>query len=177
MTTVGAGGLTMTAVNTANLPSLTTDSGADAITVSGTGATGSISLGGGNDTLTLAATTASMTYTLDGGAGALDTLTLLTEPAMLGGTINLSGFERINIAQAGNNGSAVTVQNANITGQSFIMTSDDATGNAVTITVSMAAAEAIADLSSLVFDATLVAANDIMLINNNVATSLNIEWF
>jgi Ca2+-binding RTX toxin-like protein len=165
----------MTAVNTATLPSLTTDSGADAITVSGTGATGAISLGGGNDTLTLAATTASMTYTLDGGAGALDTLTLADGSSYAAGTISLAGFERINIAQAGNNGSAVTVQNANITGQSFIMTSDEATGNAVTITVSMAAAEAIADLSSLVFDATLVAANDIMVINNNVATNLTLS--
>jgi hypothetical protein len=55
------------------------------------------------------------------------------------------------------------------------MTSDEPTGNVVTITVSMAAAEAIADLSNLVFDATLVAANDIMVINNNVATNLTLS--
>jgi Ca2+-binding RTX toxin-like protein len=133
-------------------------------------------MGAGNDTLDLGvATQATYTYTLAGGDGALDTLTLNDGVSYAAGTIALSGFERINMAQdGGNDGTAVTVANANITGQSFIMTSDEATAQAITTTVSMAATEAISDLSGLVFDANFAVANDIFVISNNVTTNLTL---
>ena len=113
---------------------------------------------------------------MDGGDGALDTLTLNDGVSYAAGTIALSGFERINMAQdGGNDGTAVTVANANITGQSFIMTSDEATAQAITTTVSMAATEAISDLSGLVFDANFAVANDIFVISNNVTTNLTLD--
>jgi len=174
LTTSGAGGLTMTAIDVANLPTVTTDSGADALTISGTGATSTISTGAGNDTVTLsAATQATFTYTIDAGDGALDTLVLNDLINYSAVTIALSGFERISLAlDATNVNTAVTVANANITGQSFIMSTNDSAVN--TITVSMASTEAISDLSNLVFDANYSAANDVMVISNNVTTNLTL---
>jgi hypothetical protein len=52
------------------------------------------------------------------------------------------------------------------------MSTNDAAVN--TITVAMAATEAISDLSGLVFDANFSAANDIMVISNNVTTNLTL---
>jgi len=105
----------------------------------------------------------------------LDTLALNDDLDYSAGTISLTGFERISLLEDGtNDGVDITIANANLTGQSFIMTSDELTGQAITTTVSMAATEAISDLSGLVFDATFAVANDIFVISNNVTTNLTL---
>jgi hypothetical protein len=172
LTTSGSGALTMTAINATTLNSVTTDAGADSLTISNTGASVTISSGAGNDTVNIgASTTALMTYTLDGGEG-FDTLGLTDATDVSSGTMVTSGFERLSIINAGAANSAVTIANTDITGQSFIMTTDD-TG-VVTLTVSMGAGEAVSDLSSLTFDNNFAAANDIMVVNNAVTTNLTI---
>ena len=173
LTTSGSGALTMTAIDATTLNTVTSDSGADNLTISNTGASATISVGAGNDTVNIGAnTTALMTYTLDGGDG-FDTLGLTDATDVSGGTLVATGFERINIIEAGTNGtSAVTIDNADITGQTYIMTTDEA--GVVTLTISMAAGEAISDLSGLTFDNTFAAANDIMVVNNNVTTNLTV---
>ena len=173
LTTSGAGALTMTAIDASALNSVTTDSGADNLTISATGASINVSTGAGNDTVNLgASTTALMTYTLDGGEG-FDTLGLTDGTNVTGGSLVTSGFERINIIEAGTNGtSAVTVNNADLTGQSYIVATDEA--GVVTLTVSMAAGEAISDLSGLVFDTASFQATDIVVVNNAVITNQTI---
>jgi len=173
LVTSGSGAVTMTAINTTTLNSVTTDSGADNLTISNTGASATISAGAGNDNVNLGVgTTALMTHTLDGGLG-FDTLGLTDGTDVSAGTLITTGFERINVIEVGTNAtSAVTIANGDITGQAFIMTTDEA--GVVTVTVSMAAGEAISDLSSLSFDNTYQAASDIVVVNNAVTTNLTI---
>jgi hypothetical protein len=159
VTTSGAGAVTWTTISGATLASVSTDSGADALTLSATGDI-NIDANGGNDNIIVGAitTVAADDVVLDGGDGS-DTLTI-TDGANLGtyGSMSWSNFTNLAFTDTGGDGAAITLNSNQLDGQSYIVTGP-AAGQTDVLTLAVSTTTSTADLSKLVINNSVFGAD------------------